>query len=48
VQPFLDLWAQGGKPDPYAPGSLGPDAADALLAKDGRAWHSLTAEEKAG
>jgi glucose-6-phosphate 1-dehydrogenase len=45
VQPFLDLWAQGGMPQPYAPGSLGPDAADALLARDGRAWHSLAAEE---
>jgi glucose-6-phosphate 1-dehydrogenase len=47
VQPFLELWAQGGMPEPYAPGSLGPDAADALLARDGRAWHSLAAEENA-
>ncbi|WP_454883225.1 glucose-6-phosphate dehydrogenase [Sphingomonas oryzagri] len=46
VQPFLDLWAEGGSPAPYAPGSLGPDASDALLARDGRAWHSLAAEEK--
>ena len=44
VQPFLDLWAAGGAPDHYAPGSLGPDSADALLARDGRAWHSLAAE----
>ncbi len=46
VQPFLDVWAAGGKPDPYAPGSLGPAAADELLARDGRAWHELAAEEK--
>ena len=48
VQPFLDLWAAGGKPDPYAPGSLGPEAADELLARDGRAWHELAAEQKKG
>jgi glucose-6-phosphate 1-dehydrogenase len=47
IQPFLDLWAQGGMPQPYAPGSVGPDAAGALLARDGRAWHSLAAEERA-
>ena len=43
VQPFLDLWARGGKPDLYAPESAGPEAADALLARDGRAWHGLVA-----
>jgi glucose-6-phosphate 1-dehydrogenase len=47
VQPFLALWAKGGMPEPYAPGSLGPDAAGALLARDGRGWHSLAAEERA-
>jgi glucose-6-phosphate 1-dehydrogenase len=46
VQPFLDLWARGGAPQAYAPGSLGPDGADALLARDGRAWHPLAAEAK--
>jgi glucose-6-phosphate 1-dehydrogenase len=46
VQPFLDLWAKGGRPEPYAPGSLGPASAAALLARDGRAWHSLAAEQK--
>jgi glucose-6-phosphate 1-dehydrogenase len=46
VQPFLDSWAEGGMPAPYAPGSLGPDAAGALLARDGRAWHSLAAEKR--
>ncbi|MDE1994780.1 MAG: glucose-6-phosphate dehydrogenase [Rhizobiaceae bacterium] len=39
VQPFLDLWAEGGKPDPYAPGSMGPACADDLIGRDGRAWH---------
>ncbi|HEV2673009.1 MAG TPA: glucose-6-phosphate dehydrogenase [Aliidongia sp.] len=44
VQPFLDLWAASGKPDLYAPGSLGPDSADELLARDGRVWHELAAQ----
>jgi glucose-6-phosphate 1-dehydrogenase len=43
VQPFLDLWAKGGKPDPYKAGSLGPEAADALIERDGRRWHTLEA-----
>ncbi len=47
VQPFLDLWAKGGKPDGYAPGSLGPEAAQTLLTRDGRKWHDLTAEKTA-
>lgn len=41
VQPLLDAWA-GGKPDPYPAGSDGPAAADALLARDGRAWHPIS------
>ncbi|MET0357792.1 MAG: glucose-6-phosphate dehydrogenase, partial [Pararhizobium sp.] len=41
VQPFLDRWAEGGSPEPYVPGSLGPDAAADLLARDGLAWHDL-------
>ncbi|WP_419825969.1 glucose-6-phosphate dehydrogenase [Sphingomonas sp.] len=47
VQPFLDVWAEGGRPEPYAPGSMGPDAADALLDRDGRAWHVGVGEAKA-
>jgi len=39
VQPFLDLWADGGKPDPYAPGSMGPACANELIERDGRVWH---------
>ncbi|WP_076072717.1 glucose-6-phosphate dehydrogenase [Sphingomonas montana] len=41
VQPILDAWAAGGEPEPYAAGSDGPDAAAALLARDGRAWHAI-------
>lgn len=41
VQPFLDLWAKEGAPEPYAPGSLGPDGAAALIERDGREWHRL-------
>ncbi len=41
VQPFLDIWAEEGTPDPYPAGSLGPDSADALLERDGFHWHSL-------
>lgn len=41
IQPVLDAWGKKGRPEPYAPGSAGPAAADALLAKDGREWHVL-------
>ncbi len=42
VQPLLDAWAAGGEPEDYAAGSAGPEAADALLARDGRAWRALS------
>jgi glucose-6-phosphate 1-dehydrogenase len=42
VQPFIDAWKSGGdKVEGYAAGSDGPACADALLARDGRAWHKL-------
>ncbi len=42
VQPALDAWAAGGgELHPYAAGKAGPDAADALLARDGRHWLRL-------
>jgi len=41
VQPLLDAWAQDGEPDPYPAGSDGPEAADALLAEDGRHWNAI-------
>jgi glucose-6-phosphate 1-dehydrogenase len=43
VQPLLDLW-QNDKTAPlefYGAGSAGPDAADQLLWRSGRAWRSL-------
>jgi glucose-6-phosphate 1-dehydrogenase len=48
VQPVLDAWA-GQKADfpNYESGGEGPDAADKLLAQDGRAWRSI-AEDPAG
>ncbi len=42
VQPALDAWSKGGEPEFYAAGSQGPDAADQLLARDGRQWLPLT------
>ena len=48
VQPFLDCWAtenaSGGAPEPYAPGSRGPEGADALITRDGYSWHALFKE----
>jgi glucose-6-phosphate 1-dehydrogenase len=42
VQPILDVWSRSrGRPRGYKAGSDGPQAADALLARDGRAWHSI-------
>jgi glucose-6-phosphate 1-dehydrogenase len=46
VQPFHGRWSRNGSPDSYGPGSLGADSADALLARDARAWHLFGAEEK--
>jgi glucose-6-phosphate 1-dehydrogenase len=43
VQPFLELWKES-RPDPYSPGSMGPEAADTLMKRTGRAWHSLTVD----
>ncbi len=42
VQPFLDAWAEpGGRVEGYAAGSDGPKAAERLLQRDGRSWHTL-------
>ena len=43
VQPILDAWANDFPLDfpNYGAGSDGPAAADALLARDGRAWRPL-------
>jgi glucose-6-phosphate 1-dehydrogenase len=41
VQPILDAWKDGGAIEPYRAGSDGPPSADALLARDGRAWRPI-------
>ncbi|MCA6108407.1 glucose-6-phosphate dehydrogenase [Bradyrhizobium cenepequi] len=40
VQPFLDAWKKAGGAglQPYKAGSEGPEAANALLTRDGRSW----------
>ena len=39
VDPVLSAWThEGGAPHPYAAGTWGPDAADDLLAREGRRW----------
>jgi len=48
VQPVLDDWASSkDAPQPYAPNSDGPAAADEMLARDGRRWLPLEPSEKA-
>jgi glucose-6-phosphate 1-dehydrogenase len=42
VEPLLAAWAEGA-PEPYAAGSDGPAAAEALLARSGRRWRALGA-----
>ncbi|MGK9546087.1 hypothetical protein O6486_23960, partial [Salmonella enterica subsp. enterica] len=41
VQPFLDAWKQDDAIQAYKAGEDGPAAAEELLARDGRTWHSL-------
>ena len=36
-----DFWAENTKPEQYASGSEGPASADAMMARDGRAWRRL-------
>ncbi|MFJ8739923.1 glucose-6-phosphate dehydrogenase [Embleya sp. NBC_00888] len=38
LDPIEEHWAQHGKPEPYVSGTWGPDAADEMLARDGRSW----------
>ena len=43
VQPVLDAWGEGGEPETYGAGGQGPEAAEALLAREGRTWLKLGA-----
>ena len=38
LDPIVDHWAAHGSPRPYESGTWGPDAADEMLARDGRTW----------
>ncbi len=41
LDPIENFWAEYTKPDPYEAGTPGPASADALMARDGRAWRRL-------
>jgi glucose-6-phosphate 1-dehydrogenase len=36
-----EFWASRTKPDQYPAGTAGPPSADALMARDNRAWRRL-------
>ena len=38
LDPVLDKWAKSGKPEIYEAGTWGPESADEMLARSGRAW----------
>jgi len=41
LDPIEEFWAKQGPPEDYPAGSWGPPSADALMARDGRAWRRL-------
>jgi len=41
LDPVEDFWASYTKPEQYPAGSAGPAAAEAMMARDGRAWRRL-------
>jgi glucose-6-phosphate 1-dehydrogenase len=41
LDPIEDFWANHDKPEQYPAGTSGPQSADELLARDGRAWRRL-------
>jgi len=41
LDPIEEFWASYDKPEQYAAGTAGPPTADALMARDGRAWRRL-------
>lgn len=38
LDPVLEHWAHSGRPEPYRPGTWGPQLADDMLARSGRLW----------
>ncbi len=38
LDPIEKYWSEGGRPEWYRSGTWGPEAADAMMALDGRAW----------
>jgi glucose-6-phosphate 1-dehydrogenase len=38
IDPIEQLWSEGGAPERYRAGEWGPQAADEMLARDGRTW----------
>ncbi|MEL7975083.1 glucose-6-phosphate dehydrogenase [Isoptericola sp. F-RaC21] len=38
LDPITSYWAGRGKPEQYASGTWGPEAADKMMARDGRSW----------
>jgi glucose-6-phosphate 1-dehydrogenase len=38
LDPILDHWAKKGKPEQYDSGTWGPESANKMLAREGRAW----------
>jgi glucose-6-phosphate 1-dehydrogenase len=38
LDPITAFWASEGSPDPYRAGTWGPESADEMMARDGRAW----------
>ncbi len=38
LDPIEEYWATQGRPEQYAPGTWGPESADAMMARDGRTW----------
>jgi glucose-6-phosphate 1-dehydrogenase len=41
LDPIEEFWAGHNKPEQYPAGTAGPAGADALIARDGRAWRRL-------
>jgi glucose-6-phosphate 1-dehydrogenase len=41
LDPIEEFWAENTRPDQYVSGGPGPASADAMMARDGRAWRRL-------